>query len=493
MYIVLFVYAATSKILDYENFTVQIGQSPLLSVFAGLISWLIPTIEIILALLLMSKKTQFLALNASFVLMMMFTAYIFIILNFSAYVPCSCGGVLEKMSWTEHMYFNIAFCLLALIAIIFSLQQLPLQSNTSKRKSKLLLLVMAAALGIAIVYGSFLKSEHIIHQENNFVRRYPPHLYKRMAKLELKYGGYYFAGYSNDTIYMGNYRAPLAILAISSDLKNAVEHKIELNNYDLPFRAANVRVLNQNFFLSDGTVPCLFRGDISSWNATQLSIPKKKFSAFEPIDSATAVIRSRKPMINESIVGLINLSKQNSEIFWNNKVLEKQIDGVFDCDGILNYNIELGYIIYTYYYRNQFIVSDNTLKIQYRNNTIDTTTKAKIKIVKLKNGDRKMAIPPVTVNRLMTTSGKYLFVNSDIRGHYESLKLWKQSLPVDVYNLVTKEYMYSFQVHNIKGKKPNAMFAAKNTVYFVFDKTMVGYKLDKSVIKNNIRNEIEHL
>ena len=34
LYILLFVYAAVSKLLDFENFQVQLGQSPLLSAFA---------------------------------------------------------------------------------------------------------------------------------------------------------------------------------------------------------------------------------------------------------------------------------------------------------------------------------------------------------------------------------------------------------------------------------------------------------------------------
>ena len=42
----------------------------------------------------------------------------FIILNFIPDIPCSCGGVLEKMSWNEHLIFNIAFVVLGLVAIL---------------------------------------------------------------------------------------------------------------------------------------------------------------------------------------------------------------------------------------------------------------------------------------------------------------------------------------------------------------------------------------
>lgn len=49
LYVLLFVYAAVSKLLDFENFRVQLGQSPLLSAFAGLIAWMVPVIELLIA------------------------------------------------------------------------------------------------------------------------------------------------------------------------------------------------------------------------------------------------------------------------------------------------------------------------------------------------------------------------------------------------------------------------------------------------------------
>jgi len=40
------------------------------------------------------------------------------ILSFSKELPCSCGGVLQEMSWQQHLVFNIVFTLLALLAAI---------------------------------------------------------------------------------------------------------------------------------------------------------------------------------------------------------------------------------------------------------------------------------------------------------------------------------------------------------------------------------------
>jgi len=132
LFILLFVYAAVSKLLEYENFAVQIGQSPLLSAYAGLLAWLVPALEIIIAFLLIFRRLQFWSLFAAYVLMIMFTAYIFIMLNYSSFLPCSCGGILEKLDWTEHLIFNIGFVVLAFIAMILILSQDNQQKVASK-------------------------------------------------------------------------------------------------------------------------------------------------------------------------------------------------------------------------------------------------------------------------------------------------------------------------------------------------------------------------
>ena len=120
LFIILFLYAALTKLLDYEKFRIQIGQSPLLTVFAGWIAWMVPVAEILISIMLVLARFRLIGLYAAFSLMVMFTTYIICILTLSLYIPCSCGGVLEKLGWTEHLIFNIAFIILAAVAILLS-------------------------------------------------------------------------------------------------------------------------------------------------------------------------------------------------------------------------------------------------------------------------------------------------------------------------------------------------------------------------------------
>ncbi len=117
LFILLFVYAATSKLIEFQKFRVQLGQSPMLTYFADWVAIAVPVVEILIALMLAIEKLRLAGLYASFSLMTAFSAYIISITRFSDYIPCSCGGILQKMTWNQHLVFNCLFILLAAIGI----------------------------------------------------------------------------------------------------------------------------------------------------------------------------------------------------------------------------------------------------------------------------------------------------------------------------------------------------------------------------------------
>lgn len=112
MIILLFVYASLIKLIDHDKFVIQLGQSPILMAFAGWVAWLVPSAELAIALLLSFYKTRLIGFLFSYIMMVIFSAYIIIILNYAEKIPCSCGGILEKMNWSTHLIFNIAFVIL---------------------------------------------------------------------------------------------------------------------------------------------------------------------------------------------------------------------------------------------------------------------------------------------------------------------------------------------------------------------------------------------
>lgn len=125
-FVLLFTYTTVSKLVIYDTFVGQLSKSPFLEKYAVAVGWLIPASELIIALLLVIKRTRLIGLFASFALMLAFSIYIYMMLHYSHYVPCSCGGVLAQMSWEQHLLFNIVVSLLALGAILLSINRTPL-------------------------------------------------------------------------------------------------------------------------------------------------------------------------------------------------------------------------------------------------------------------------------------------------------------------------------------------------------------------------------
>lgn len=118
LFILLFFYTGLSKVMDYKTFEIDVINSPFVKKISPIISIVIPVIEMLVAIALLLPKTKKIGMYFSFSLMILFTLYVGFILVFAKSRPCTCGGVLREMSWSQHLWFNIFFTLLGLIGII---------------------------------------------------------------------------------------------------------------------------------------------------------------------------------------------------------------------------------------------------------------------------------------------------------------------------------------------------------------------------------------
>lgn len=125
LFVLLFVYTATSKFLDFTLFREQIADNAFLAPFAKIIVWFVPLSEIVISIMLLSPNWRIRGLYLALGLMVVFTTYIILIMNFSKHIPCSCGGIISTLSWREHVIFNSAFMLLGILAILVSRHHAP--------------------------------------------------------------------------------------------------------------------------------------------------------------------------------------------------------------------------------------------------------------------------------------------------------------------------------------------------------------------------------
>ena len=119
LFIILFLYTGISKLMDYSVFKEQIATSPLLAPVAPLIAAVLPWLEFAVIALLAIPRWRLKGLYMSLLLMLIFTCYIIAILTLNKHIPCSCGGVIELLSWNEHIIFNSAFIILGIMGVVF--------------------------------------------------------------------------------------------------------------------------------------------------------------------------------------------------------------------------------------------------------------------------------------------------------------------------------------------------------------------------------------
>lgn len=345
--------------------------------------------------------------------------------------------------------------------------------------------LLGAFLGSAgFVALLFLSSESAMQKENPFTRRFIPMSAEFSAEYKLDGYGYYFAGSYRDKIYLGNHSTPLYITEIDTLLRKSAKHKITLDKYDYPFRSAEVRIDYPYFFLYDGMVPVIFRGNVSDFSAKTIMDKKIFFTDAAVISGNTFAIRGQKPPRGEHLAGLLEIDNGGKTKFFPD-FLVKQQDGVFDTDGQFAYDKVTGKVIYIYYYRNEFIAADSMMRLSLRGNTIDTVSKANLKIVTMKvSGDTRLAAPPLMVNRQIAANGGVLFVQSMLRGRHESKKVWQKAGAVDLYDLENGHYLSSFYVYHSDKNKLKEFIVTKTAFYGILGDKIQKYSFGKPVKKN---------
>lgn len=490
-YIILFAYTAISKLLDFESFRIQLGQSPILTTHADWVAWTVPISELIVAGMLFVPRLRFLGLGAAFFLMALFTTYIVIILSFTDFIPCSCGGVLEDLGWTEHLVFNLLFVFLALIGIFLlniqvndrrnQNQQQNYPSEPKKLTGKLLVIIGALILGsMALVTGLFLWSEDMVHHRNNFTRRYPHHPIKRTHELDLGFNSYYLAGVGQGKVFLANSTSPLHIVVSDTTLRDTLHFQMKIPYENIGFRSIKTIVRPPYFYFMDGTVPIIFRGSTDTWAANPILKGEAYFSLAVPLSPNTFAIRARSTLNNENELGLVRLG-DSIPLLLKPDLLQKQVDGVFDTDGVLLHDALSNQVVYVHYYHNKIILADTLLQRTSFGQTIDTISFPNIKVATLqKNDQRKMAAPPLIVNKRAAVHNGLLFVQGNLLGRNESRFMWKRASVIDVYDLMDQSYVLSFYVHHFQGKPLKDFLVAEGNFIGIFDKTLVTYKLQGS-------------
>lgn len=115
----LFLYSAFAKMLDFVNFSTELSKSPFLQGYTGMLAYVIPLSEVVIAVLLLVPHTRLLALYIYLYMMASFTFYIYLMMTKAYHLPCACMGIFGTvLSWEQHLMANTVITLLVFVGII---------------------------------------------------------------------------------------------------------------------------------------------------------------------------------------------------------------------------------------------------------------------------------------------------------------------------------------------------------------------------------------
>jgi hypothetical protein len=92
---------------------------PLPNSWTPVLVWVIPCTEVAISVSLIFERTRLLGFYSSLAVMGLFTIYTGIVLaHFFPYVPCSCGGVIKRLTWTQHLFLNLFFVGISIVGVV---------------------------------------------------------------------------------------------------------------------------------------------------------------------------------------------------------------------------------------------------------------------------------------------------------------------------------------------------------------------------------------
>ena len=113
--VVVLLYAAINKLIHYRAFRFVLGITPTLKGMVSILTFAIPILELLIAILMLIQKTKIAGLYLSIGL---FIIYLVGMFQLKLYVPNIRGGILDRLSFTQYLILNTLLLTLAIFGIV---------------------------------------------------------------------------------------------------------------------------------------------------------------------------------------------------------------------------------------------------------------------------------------------------------------------------------------------------------------------------------------
>lgn len=455
LYIILFTYTSMAKLIAYPAARLQWAQSPFITEMAGVLIWLIPAAELLIVVLLAFRKTRLPGLYGALGLMCLFSAYIYAMLHVSYYVPCSCGGVLSAMSWTQHFWFNIVFATLAITGIAW--QQRPLTWHW---------LLAALLTGPAIVVVLAWHTQWQEAGEVQVLRRQGPVLIQKVVIHNNEAYGQLAGMDSNYLYYTAQQPGLLWKAAYKSGSSSARQAPLPhlpdaLSHYSYQTDAWGLLVLNRHagilYGSQAGTGYVRYQPGITFSQAVRSSASTCLIRGYLPG-------RGGDPFFYRYTPGLGITAREQG-------LTERTGDFGLSQDGILLYDTATNKAIYVYYYKSRVLFFDTSFRQLQTITTIDHTKEKTFRVAAAtqQQGIQYItnATPKKRINGMAAVANGHLWIKPVMPATGDT---------ADVYSTASGLYIYSVAIPRYGQERVAGFCVSDHQLLAMYPHAMVVYE-----------------
>lgn len=345
------------------------------------------------------------------------------------------------------------------------------------KKNIYLVLVSIFMLCAGAVTLLFFLASSAPPRNNGFKRLYANQkILAGIDTFDIRYDSYYIAGKTSHRVYLANLVHPDQLLALNAAGLDTQRIKLTvLQDEGISFRNPRVNVDSPYFFMSDGTLPAIFKGTLGERVARTGHGKGIYFLDMEPIGFSSFALRTLDGR-REARLG--KLIETPFEVIFPPELLQKQVDGIFCTEGRMHFDKWRNRMVYVYLYRNQFIVMDSSLQLMYKGETLDTISRARIQVEQLGSaGNSALFGPGALVNRQSDLEDGFLYVNSSMIADNDRTTDFENASVIDVYEVESGRYLHSFYVPAWEGKRFRAFSVCDNILIALYKDRVVSYSV----------------
>jgi hypothetical protein len=334
---------------------------------------------------------------------------------------------------------------------------------------------LLASIGVIIFLYKISETPNTF--KNGFERKFStPLILTPKYFTELPSANYYIAGQKDQRFYLANNITPNEMISFDRNLKDSIHIQLPLPHKG---KSAEISVdpeytyaisTNESYLYHLANFP-------RNLDFTSFKITAGGLNLARAISNSTIIGRAFDTSIKTNTI--IKFDLQPS---LNKKtpayVLEKQIDGLICTDGILSFDRSSNRIIYVFSYRNQFVCLDTNLALVYQARTIDTTSRAKIKIGKIfSNQFTSLASPAFIINQATCIANKKLLIRSTLLSDNENRQNFSRCSVIDIYNISDGHYSHSFYIPDYNGLKVSSFAISQGTLMAIHGPYVFTYNI----------------